>query len=116
MAKVAKEGPWSTRPSSGAATRESLGAIEDYYACLQRTGCAVDIWRTTYVHPLDGPDAIVEWFKATALKPYLDSLAVEEHAAYLALYEAEIAKAYPSQPDGKVLLRFPRLFFVARRM
>jgi trans-aconitate 2-methyltransferase len=36
-------------------------------------------------------------------------------AQYLAAYGAEIAKAYPAQFDGRVLLRFPRLFIVAAR-
>jgi trans-aconitate 2-methyltransferase len=49
------------------------------------------------------------------LKPYLDPLSPEEQSAYLDRYRAEIEKAYPAQADGKVLLRFPRLFFVAQR-
>jgi trans-aconitate 2-methyltransferase len=41
------------------------------------------------------------------------SAAVRE--AYLARYETAIAEAYPAEPDGTVLLPFPRLFFVATR-
>ena len=89
--------------------------IEDYYAWLQQAGCSVDIWQTIYVHPLDGAEAIVEWFKSTGLKPFLDRLSTEERSEYLRRYQAAIAEAYPVQQDGKVLLRFPRLFFVARR-
>ena len=44
------------------------------------------------------------------LKPYLDPLTDEEQEEYLRRYRAEVAKAYPAQSDGKVLLRFPRLF------
>jgi trans-aconitate 2-methyltransferase len=116
MEQVAKEGPWAEKLSSAAKTKESIGSFEDYYAWLQQAGCTVDIWQTTYVHPLAGAEAIVEWFKSTGLKPYLDPLSPEEHSEYLRRYTAAIAAAYPAQQDGKVLLRFPRLFFVAQRL
>ena len=38
-----------------------------------------------------------------------------ERQAFLARYESAIAKAYPAEPDGTVLLPFPRLFLVATR-
>ncbi|MGO4524326.1 trans-aconitate 2-methyltransferase [Microvirga sp. 2MCAF35] len=114
MAQVAEEGPWAQKLFSAAQAREAIGSFEDYYAWLRRTGCSVDIWQTTYVHPLDGAAAIVEWFKSTGLKPYIDPLLPEERSDFLRLYEAAISEAYPGQGDGKVLLRFPRLFFVAQ--
>ena len=116
MTETARNGPWSDVFATRATPRETLGSPEDYYAWLQRAGCRVDIWRTTYIHALDSANAIVEWFKATGLKPFLDPLPSDRRAAFLKQYEAEIANAYPSQADGKVLLRFPRLFFVAQRM
>jgi trans-aconitate 2-methyltransferase len=115
MKQVAGEGAWAGKLSEAAAARSEIGAFENYYAWLLRAGCSVDLWQTTYVHPLDGAGAIVEWFKSTGLRPYIDPLAPDEQSAFLARYQAEIAKAYPAQDDGKVLLRFPRLFFVARR-
>jgi trans-aconitate 2-methyltransferase len=115
MEQVAGDGPWAARLTSASAAKEAIGSFEDYYSLLQQAGCTVDIWQTTYVHPLEGAGAIIEWFKSTGLRPYLDPLSPEEQAVYLGRYKEEIAKAYPAQADGKVLLRFPRLFFVAQR-
>ena len=75
----------------------------------------VDIWRTTYFHPLAGARAIIEWLKGTGLRPFLEPLEESEREAFLARYEDAIAKAYPAEADGTVLLPFPRLFMVAAR-
>jgi trans-aconitate 2-methyltransferase len=115
MREVAAAGPWAGTLAAAAGAREEIGSFEDYYAWLCTAGCRVDIWQTTYVHALAGAAAIVEWFKSTGLRPYLDPLAPEEREGYLARYLAAIGQAYPEQSDGKVLLRFPRLFFVAQR-
>jgi trans-aconitate 2-methyltransferase len=74
----------------------------------------VNVWRTTYYHPLaGGAGALVEWFKGTGLRPFLEPLDPMEREAFLTRYEAALAQAYPALPDGTVLLPFPRLFFVA---
>jgi len=61
------------------------------------------------------PGAVVEWFKGSALRPFLDALDAPARAAFVTDYTAKIARAYPACSDGKVLLRFPRLFIVAVR-
>ena len=58
---------------------------------------------------------MVEWFKGTGLRPYLDPLNETERASYLKRYTDAVAQAYPALPDGTVLLPFPRLFMVATR-
>jgi trans-aconitate 2-methyltransferase len=73
----------------------------------------VDVWHTVYYHPLSDAQAIVEWVKGTGLRPYLDSVGPEHRDKFIADYTARIAKAYPPMADGRVLLRFPRLFLVA---
>lgn len=115
MREAALDGPWAGKLAAAAGAREEIGSFEAYYAWLRGAGCRVDVWQTTYVHALDGASAIVEWFKSTGLRPYLDPLGPEERDAYLARYLAAVRTAYPEQADGKVLLRFPRLFFVAQR-
>ncbi|MDQ3599604.1 MAG: trans-aconitate 2-methyltransferase, partial [Pseudomonadota bacterium] len=75
----------------------------------------VDVWRTTYHHPLAGSAAVVEWFKGSALRPFLAPLTESERNAFLDEYLARITKAYPALADGTVLLPFPRLFIIATR-
>ncbi len=115
MAETAAEGPWAKRLARATDVKALIGSFSAYRRWLAAAGCTVDLWQTTYVHALNGPDAIVEWFKSTGLKPYLDPLPVDEREAFLARYRERIAQAYPTEPDGKVLLRFPRLFVVATR-
>jgi trans-aconitate 2-methyltransferase len=62
-----------------------------------------------------GPEAIVEWFRGSALRPFLAPLDEGMRKGFVADYAARIARAYPARFDGKVLLRFPRLFIVATR-
>jgi len=115
MREVASAGPWAAKLKDAAKARAVQHGAEWYFRLLRAHARHVDIWRTTYYHPLAGARAIVEWVKGTGLRPFVDPLAANEREAYLARYEAAIAKAYPAEPDGTVLLPFPRLFFVATR-
>jgi trans-aconitate 2-methyltransferase len=115
MRKVAQEGPWAEKLKAASVSREEIGSFEDYYSWLLQAGCSADLWQTTYVHPLANAGAIVEWLKGTGLRPYLDPLLPEEQSGFLDQYYAEIEKAYPAEQDGRVLLRFPRLFIVAQK-
>lgn len=93
--------------------RNPLPGPATYIECLTPQAASVEVWHTIYYHRLADAKAIVEWVKATGLRPYLDSLPEEMRAAYLADYTDRIRTAYPAMSDGKVLLRFPRLFMVA---
>lgn len=86
-----------------------------YLALLMDLGCAVDAWETTYLHVLNGPDAVLEWMKGTALRPVLEALAVDERAAFMAEYARRVRDAYPPRPGGQVILPFRRIFVVAQK-
>ena len=42
--------------------------------CSPATGADVDVWETTYLHRLTGPDPVLEWIGSTALRPVRDAL------------------------------------------
>jgi trans-aconitate 2-methyltransferase len=115
MRALAADGTWADRLAKASAARTGVESAAWYYERLRPLCRRVDIWRTTYHHPLAGPDSIVEWFKGSGLRPFLAPLEAPEQQTFLARYRACLADAYPAMPDGTVLLPFPRLFIVANR-
>jgi trans-aconitate 2-methyltransferase len=87
--------------------RQPLLPPDAWYDLLTRQGCEVDIWRTTYFHPLASHQAIVDWLQGTGLRPYLTDLDEQAKSAFLTRYLALLADHYPLQCNGMVLLRFP---------
>ncbi|MHA3737612.1 trans-aconitate 2-methyltransferase [Pseudomonas sp. Eth.TT006] len=116
MREVAASGPWAAKLADAAGQRTEMASASDYFSMLRPHCSRVDVWRTTYHHPLaDGAAGVVEWFKGSGLIPFLKPLSEDERAQYLQQYLAAVAEAYPALPDGSVLLPFPRLFIVATR-
>ncbi|MFJ3487621.1 trans-aconitate 2-methyltransferase [Pseudomonas sp. NPDC090202] len=112
--EVAANGPWSGK--IGSVKHPDRHPAAYYFQLLQPHCAEVDVWRTTYHHPLaGGHQAVVEWFKGSALRPYLQKLDDGEQKAFLDAYLKAISEAYPALADGTVLLPFPRLFVVATR-
>ncbi len=94
--------------------RPPLLTVQAYYD-LFAPFAEVDVWRTTYHHPLAGADAIVEWLQTSGLKPFLDALPPALRDPFRCEYRRAVDAAYPARADGTRLLAFPRLFIVARR-
>jgi trans-aconitate 2-methyltransferase len=113
MREIAEEGPWSAALAEASKSRTPIASADGYYELLRPLCARVDVWRTTYYHALSGgAAAVVEWFKGSGLRPFLDPLDAASREAYLKRYTAAVAAAYPALPDGSVLLPFPRLFIV----
>lgn len=115
MRAVAAEGPWAAT-LAGVETIAPLLSPEAYYEVLAGPCDEIDIWATTYLHALTGPDPVLEWMKGTALRPLLAALEDPAmRAGFLSALGARLCQAFPQRPDGVTLLPFPRLFLVARR-
>ena len=112
---VAADGPWAKKLLPVAKTRPFNEMMEGLYALLCPLCASVEIWETTYLHALMGVGAIIDLMKATSLPPFLRPLDETSRRKFLDRYATELAKAYPPLPDGRVLLRFPRIFVLARR-
>jgi len=116
MREIAADGPWAGALAGTAARRAPRHDAGYYYRLLKAPAARLDIWRTVYHHPLtDGAAGIVEWFRGSGLRPYLEPLSNVERDAFLVRYRDAVAAAYPEEPDGSVLLPFPRLFILAQK-
>lgn len=116
MRETAAEGPWASM-LAGVDTIAPLLPAEAYYEALAPLCDDIDIWMTTYLHVLSGEDAVLEWMKGTALRPYMTALAgdLPMQRAFLSALSDRLSQAFPQRADGSTLLPFPRLFLVARR-
>jgi len=114
--EIAADGPWAQKLAERSIVRTVRHSADWYFRTLRDHGLVADIWMTTYYHPISGgADAVVEWFKGSGLRPFLEPLDASEHSAFLTRYKHAVAQAYPPLADGTVLLAFPRLFFIATR-
>jgi trans-aconitate 2-methyltransferase len=85
-----------------------------YYDILAPHGARLDLWETEYLHIMDSAESIVEWYKGTGMRPFLDALDSDAaRARFTAEYLEAIRAAYPPRPDGKLLFPFRRIFIVA---
>lgn len=97
------------------AARNDLPRPESYYDLLRPLCSHVDIWHTHYNHIIESHDGVVEWFKGSGLRPFLAPLDAATRETFIVKYTDELRLAYPARCDGKVMLKFPRLFIIAVR-
>ena len=113
LRELAHTEPWASKLSA----REPYWVKPPgfYYDVLTPVTSSLDLWETEYQHVLPDHHAIIEWYKGTGLRPYLEALSAAEQPAFLEALETRLVEAYPRQADGRVLFPFLRLFFVAVR-
>jgi len=86
---------------------------EVYLARLAELGMRADVWETTYLQVLQGPDPVLRWMQGTGARPVLQALPDDLRAAFEREYAAALREAYPVRDFGTVL-PFRRVFAVGR--
>jgi trans-aconitate 2-methyltransferase len=110
ISDVIREGTWSRAlPMPG----EPVAAPETYHDILAPHAAGLDIWESTYLQVLEGSDPVLEFVRATALRPVIEALADGERERFIADYRQRLRAAYPRRADGTTLFPFRRLFIVA---
>jgi trans-aconitate 2-methyltransferase len=93
---------------------DDVGSPESYAELLLDAGLQADVWETTYLHVLQGPDAVLEWMRGTGLRPVLGALPAGDVAAFTTEYAAALRQVFPVGAQG-TLFPFRRIFAVARK-
>ena len=109
--ELAAEAPYAAH-TAGVASPWSPGAMA-YLEALTDLGCEVDAWETTYLHVLEGEDAVFEWISGTRARPTLQALPAGLREEFAGELRRRLRAAYPPR-DGRVVLPFRRAFAVAR--
>lgn len=86
---------------------------EEYFNLLTGISAEFTMWQTTYFHIMKSHRDILEWYRATGLRPYLNLLPQEKQNSFEQEVLEQIIRSYPVQESGKIIFRFPRFFFTA---
>lgn len=87
----------------------------DYLRVLLALGCEADVWETTYLHVLTGPDPVFDWVSGTGARPTIQALPEELRGEFEDEFRRLLREAYPADTSGRVVLPFRRIFAVARK-
>lgn len=85
----------------------------EYFDLLSSVSSDFSMWETIYYHKMDSHRNIIEWYKGTGLRPYLEVLNETDAKSFINEVYREVSKAYPKQANGEIIFRFPRFFFTA---
>lgn len=89
---------------------------EYYYDILCELTTDIQLWETRYYHLMDSYEDILDLYRSTGLRPYLDCLPEEKmQKEFENDLMLEIMKYYSGTKDGKILFTFDRVFFTAVR-
>ncbi len=116
LAALSRSPRWRDRMGDASSRAWPVLEPSQYLDLLASSGCAADVWETTYLHVLPGADPVLEWVRGTALRPVLAALSGDAaaEAEFLADYAERLRSAYPAAAYGTVL-PFRRIFVVGQR-
>ena len=90
-------------------------STSEYYDVLSGISDDFEMWETIYCHRMPSYESIIEWYKGTGLRPYLEQLSETDAEDFVSDVYRELKNRYKIQSNGEIMFRFPRLFFIAKR-
>lgn len=113
IGRLAREAPWNSM--LGGRDRAFHEQPPEFYAAmLAELGYdRVDCYHVTFHHPMYRPADVVQWYRSTGLRPFLEALPKERHDEFLAQVTERLNAAYGT--SGPITFDFKRLFIWGRR-
>lgn len=88
---------------------------EAAYDILSAHTSNITMWESTYYHVLPTAASVIDWYSGSGLRPYLERLSTDKREEFLSELLAKVNNAYSPQADNRVILKMPRLFYLAYR-
>jgi len=116
MREMAVAPEWSRWFAPGTLREWHHREMEFYYDALAPAAARLDLWATEYLHILPNPEAIVEWYRGTGLRPFLEVLESDaSREQFMADYLERLRPHFAPRAPGGVLFPFRRIFLIAYR-
>ncbi len=112
--QLASEPPWNEMLAKVTVPSRAVPGPERYHKLLPEIGFAeVDCYEHVFKHPMDSPRDVVDWSRATTLRPFLNALSEDRHTAFIDAVTERLARAYGT--EGPLIFPFRRLFIWGTR-
>jgi trans-aconitate 2-methyltransferase len=115
MREMAASPAWRRWFPSGKVREWHSSDLAHYYDVLAPHAARLEMWETSYLHFFSGAEDIVEWYKGSGMRPYLEAIDTDEEKRFAAEYLEGIRGLCPPRSNGRVLFPFRRLFMIAYR-
>lgn len=89
--------------------------VRNYARLLAKLSDDWQVWTVTYQHHMPSHESLIDWIRATRLRPYEAEMDDKTRFQFEQDILQEIATSYPEEPFGGVLFAFRRLFFTVKK-
>jgi len=114
LLQLASESPWQEMLGAVSVPSREVPGPERYDKTLREIGfVGINCYEHVFEHPMESPRDVVDWSRATALRPFLNALPAERHEEFLDALTERLARAYGT--ESALIFPFRRLFIWASR-
>jgi trans-aconitate 2-methyltransferase len=114
IAELAAEPEWSAATGGAQVPSLNVDTPDGYRVMLGEIGFnEIDCYYHMFHHPMQSPAEVIEWSRATVLRPFIDRLPSDRGGAFISELNRRLAIGYGT--SGALTLDYRRLFLWARR-